>query len=105
MANPFDQFDVATETSSANPFDQFDVPDAGGLSKTAETGGGAALGRPTRNMAQVQSEPRPLESALIGGFKGGVVDPILGTAKLLTGGNVGQEASQSMAQPMMDAKN
>ena len=64
----------------------------------AETGGGAAVGRPTRNVAQIQPEPRPLESALIGGFKGGVVDPILGTAKLLTGGNVGQEASQSMAQ-------
>ena len=64
----------------------------------AETGGGAAVGRPTRNLAKVQPEPRPLESALIGGFKGAVVDPILGASKLLTGGNVGQEASQSMAQ-------
>jgi hypothetical protein len=64
----------------------------------AETSGGAAVGRPTRNLAQVQPEPRPLESALVGGFKGAVVDPILGASKLLTGGNVGQEASQSMAQ-------
>ena len=64
----------------------------------AETSGGAAVGRPTRNLAQVQPEPRPLESALIGGFKGGVVDPILGATKLLSGGNIGQEASQSMAQ-------
>jgi len=63
-----------------------------------ETGGGAAVGRPTRNLAQVQSEPRPLESALIGGFKGAVVDPILGVSKLFSGGNLGQEASQSMAQ-------
>ena len=63
-----------------------------------ETGGGAATGRPTRNLAQVQREPRPLESAMAGAFKGGVIDPVLGISKLASGGNVGQEASQYYAQ-------
>ena len=63
-----------------------------------ETGGGAATGRPTRNLAQVQAEPRPLESAMVGAFKGGVIDPVLGITKLVSGGNVGQDASQYYAQ-------
>lgn len=66
-------------------------------SKFAETGGGAATGRPTRNLAQVQAEPRPLESAMVGAFKGGVIDPVLGISKLVSGGNVGQDASQYYA--------
>ena len=64
----------------------------------AETGGGAALGRPVRNVAQVQAEPRPLESALAGATKSAVIDPVLGTAQLLSGGNVGGQAAQSYAE-------
>jgi hypothetical protein len=64
----------------------------------AETGGGAALGRPVRNVAQVQAEPRPLQSALAGATKSAVIDPVLGTAQLLSGGNVGGQAAQSYAE-------
>lgn len=64
----------------------------------AETGGGAALGRPVRNIAQVQSEPRPLESALAGATKSAVIDPVLGVSQLLSGGNVGGQAAQSYAE-------
>lgn len=64
-----------------------------------QTGGGAATGRPMRNVKlNVQEQPRPLESALIGATKSAVVDPILGISKLLTGGNIGQEASQQYAK-------
>ena len=63
----------------------------------AETGGGAALGRPVRNVAQVQPEPRPLESALAGITKSAVIDPVLGTAQLLSGGNVGSQALKNYA--------
>jgi hypothetical protein len=64
----------------------------------AETGGGAALGRPVRNVAQVQSEPRPLESALAGATKSAVIDPVLGVSQLISGGNIGGQAAQSYAQ-------
>jgi hypothetical protein len=64
----------------------------------AETGGGAALGRPVRNVAQVQAEPRPLESALAGATKSAVIDPVLGVSQLLSGGNVGGQAAQSYAE-------
>ena len=65
----------------------------------AETGGGAALGRPVRNVAQVQPEPRPLESALAGITKSAVIDPVLGTAQLLSGGNVGSQAAHEVPRP------
>ena len=64
----------------------------------AETGGGAALGRPVRNVAQVQQEPRPLESVLAGATKSAVIDPVLGVSQLLSGGNVGGQAAQSYAE-------
>jgi hypothetical protein len=54
-----------------------------------ETGGGAATGRAiNRGRRNVQSEPRPLESALAGVTKS-FVDPAVGAAQLVTGGNFG----------------
>lgn len=51
----------------------------------AETGGGAALGRPiNRGQLNVQAEPRPLESALAGVTKS-AIDPLLAGAQLATG--------------------
>jgi hypothetical protein len=35
---------------------------------------------------------------MVGAFKGGVIDPVLGISKLVSGGNVGQDASQYYAQ-------
>jgi hypothetical protein len=64
-----------------------------------ETGGGAALGRPiNRGQLNVQTEPRPLESALAGATKSAVIDPLLGAAQLATGGNIGGQSAQSYAQ-------
>lgn len=55
----------------------------------AETGGGAAMGRPiNRGQLNVQPEPRPLESALAGATKS-FIDPAVGAAQLVTGGNAG----------------
>ena len=51
----------------------------------AETEGGAALGRPiNRGQLNVQSEPRPLESALAGATKS-AIDPLLAGAQMATG--------------------
>jgi hypothetical protein len=53
------------------------------------TGGGAAMGRPRMvNRTNVQAQPRPLESALAGMTKS-AIDPIVATAQLATGGNLG----------------
>jgi hypothetical protein len=53
------------------------------------TGGGAAMGRPRMvNRTNVQATPRPLESALAGATKS-VIDPLVATAQLATGGNLG----------------
>jgi hypothetical protein len=53
------------------------------------TGGGAAMGRPRMvNRTNVQAQPRPLESALAGVTKS-AIDPIVATAQLATGGNLG----------------
>ena len=53
------------------------------------TGGGAAMGRPRMvNRTNVQATPRPLESALAGATKS-VIDPLVATAQLATGGNFG----------------
>ena len=55
----------------------------------ASTGGGAAMGRPRMvNRTNVQAQPRPLESALAGVTKS-AIDPIVATAQLATGGNLG----------------
>lgn len=54
-----------------------------------ETGGGAALGRPLQvNRTNVQTQPRPLESAMAGLTKS-MVDIPVGAAQLATGGNLG----------------
>lgn len=54
-----------------------------------ETGGGAATGRAiNRGRRNVQAEPRPLESTLAGVTKS-FVDPAIGAAQLVTGGNFG----------------
>jgi hypothetical protein len=51
--------------------------------------GGAAFGKPRMvNRTNVQAQPRPLESALAGMTKS-AVDPIVASAQLLTGGNLG----------------
>jgi hypothetical protein len=64
----------------------------------AETGGGAAMGRPmNRGQLNVQAEPRPLESFLAGATKSAVIDPVLGAAQLLSGGNVGGQTAQNYA--------
>jgi hypothetical protein len=65
----------------------------------AENEGGAAFGRPiNRGTLNVQATPRPLESALAGLTKEAVVNPVLGATQLATGGNIGGQAAQNMAQ-------
>ena len=64
-----------------------------------ETGGGAATGRPMRNVQlNVQAQPRPAESVVAGLVKSLFVDPVLGTAKLASGGTLGQETAQRYEQ-------
>ncbi|NBQ47071.1 MAG: hypothetical protein EBU33_01250, partial [Sphingobacteriia bacterium] len=64
----------------------------------AETGGGAALGRPmNRGQINVQPEPRPLESVLAGATKS-FIDPVVAATQLATGGNLGtSEFAQKLA--------
>jgi hypothetical protein len=65
----------------------------------AETGGGAAVGRPARGVRlNVQETPRPLESFLAGATKS-AIDPVMAGAQLVTGGRGGvSEAVQRLAQ-------
>jgi hypothetical protein len=65
----------------------------------AETGGGAAVGRPMRGVRlNVQETPRPLESFMAGATKS-AVDPLMAGAQLVTGGRGGvSEAVQRLAQ-------
>jgi hypothetical protein len=65
----------------------------------AETGGGAALGRPiNRGQLNVQETPRPLESAMAA-FTKSMVDIPVGAAQLATGGNLGtSELAQRLSQ-------
>jgi hypothetical protein len=65
----------------------------------AETGGGAAMGRPMRGVRlNVQETPRPLESFMAGATKS-TVDPLMAGAQLITGGRGGvSEAVQRLAQ-------
>ena len=65
----------------------------------AETGGGAAVGRPARNVRlNVQETPRPLESFMAGVTKS-AIDPVMAGAQLVTGGRGGvSEAVQRLAQ-------
>lgn len=64
-------------------------------SQFAETGGGAAMGRPiNRGIVNIKPEPRPLESMLAGATKS-AIDPFVGASQLLTGG-----ATSPMAQKL-----
>jgi hypothetical protein len=68
-------------------------------SEFAETGGGAAVGRPMRGIRlNVQETPRPLESFMAGATRS-VVDPVMAGAQVLTGGRGGiSEAVKRLAQ-------
>jgi hypothetical protein len=68
-------------------------------SEFAETGGGAAVGRPVRGVRlNVQPTPRPLESFMAGATRS-VVDPLLAGAQVVTGGRGGvSEAVKRLAQ-------
>lgn len=68
-------------------------------SEFAETGGGAAVGRPVRGVRlNVQPEPRPLESFMAGATRS-AVDPMLAVAQGVTGGRGGvSEAVKRLAQ-------
>ena len=68
-------------------------------SNFAETGGGAAVGRPMRGVRlNVQETPRPLESFMAGATKS-AVDPLMAGAQLVTGGRGGVSgAAQRLAQ-------
>lgn len=73
------------------------APDEG-LPKWASTGGGAAVGRPRLvDRTNVLPEPRPTEAFLAGMTKSAVIDPVLGTAQLLSGGNIGGQKAQGYA--------
>ena len=64
----------------------------------AENEGGAAFGRPiNRGVINVQPVPRPLESAMAGLAKESVINPALGVTQLATGGHVGSELAQKIA--------
>jgi hypothetical protein len=65
----------------------------------AETGGGAAVGRPMRGVRlNVQPEPRPLESFMAGATRS-AIDPMLAVAQGVTGGRGGvSEAVKRLAQ-------
>lgn len=68
-------------------------------SQFAETGGGAAVGRPVRGVRlNVQPTPRPLESFAAGATRS-VVDPLLAGAQMVTGGRGGvSEAVKRLAR-------
>jgi hypothetical protein len=68
-------------------------------SEFAETGGGAAVGRPMRGIRlNVQAQPRPLESFMAGATRS-AVDPLMAGAQLVTGGRGGvSDAVQRLAQ-------
>jgi hypothetical protein len=68
-------------------------------SEFAETGGGAAVGRPVRGVRlNVQPEPRPLESFMAGATRS-AIDPMLAVAQGVTGGRGGVSgAVQRLAQ-------
>jgi len=65
----------------------------------AETGGGAAVGRPMRGVRlNVQPEPRPLESFMAGATRS-AIDPLLAVAQGVTGGRGGvSDAVKRLAQ-------
>jgi len=68
-------------------------------SEFAETGGGAAVGRPMRGIRlNVQETPRPLESFMAGATRS-AIDPLMAGAQLVTGGRGGvSDAVQRLSQ-------
>jgi hypothetical protein len=68
-------------------------------SEFAETGGGAAVGRPMSGIRlNVQETPRPLESFMAGATRS-AVDPLMAGAQMVTGGRGGvSEAVKRLAQ-------
>lgn len=99
MAAPWEKYQQAPEASA--PWEKYGQVETAPTVEPqfGETGGGAATGRPMRNVQlNIQPTPRPLESVAAGATKSMFVDPILGLTKLLTGGKVGQEASQKYAE-------
>jgi hypothetical protein len=68
-------------------------------SQFAETGGGAAVGRPVRGVRlNVQETPRPLESFMAGATRS-AIDPLLAGAQLVAGGRGGvSDAVKRLAQ-------
>jgi hypothetical protein len=68
-------------------------------SQFAETGGGAAVGRPVRGVRlNVQPEPRPLESFMAGATRS-AIDPLMAGAQMVTGGRGGvSDAVKRLAQ-------
>jgi hypothetical protein len=99
MAAPWEKYQATPEASA--PWEQYGQaePTPVAQQQFGETSGGAATGRPMRNVQlNVQNQPRPLEAVGAGAVKSMFVDPVLGATKLLTGGNVGQEASQRYAE-------
>jgi hypothetical protein len=68
-------------------------------SQFAETGGGAAVGRPVRGVRlNVQETPKPLESFMAGATRS-AIDPLLAGAQLVTGGRGGvSDAVKRLAQ-------
>lgn len=99
MAAPWEKYQEPTQPSA--PWEKYGQAEVAPTVEPqfGETGGGAATGRPMRNVQlNIQPTPRPLESVLAGATKSMFVDPVLGLSKLLTGGKVGQEASQKYAE-------
>jgi len=99
MAAPWEKYQATPEASA--PWEKYGQvqPTDVAEQQFGETSGGAATGRPMRNVQlNIQDKPRPLEAVGAGAVKSMFVDPVLGTAKLLSGGNVGQEASQKYAE-------
>ena len=94
MAAPWEKYQKSAEVSAA-PWERYGnfEPVANDI-REGETEGAAKVRRIREARLNVDREPKPLEAVLGGMTKSMVIDPVLGTAKLLSGGRVGQEASQ-----------
>lgn len=91
-SGPWDEYKATAEVAQA----PIEVQPPSGF---GETGGGAATGRPMRNVQlNVQEKPRPLESVFAGITKAGFVDTPIALARLLSGGTIGKEAAEKYAQ-------
>ena len=78
---------------------QTPAPTPASSGQFSENAGGAAFGRPiNRGTLNVQTTPRPLESAMAALTKEAVINPVLGAAQLATGGRLGSETAQKYAE-------